>query len=195
MGIHFVKCVRRVNGKIVLIKTETKTSLGGTATYYFPAKSVYAKQDKTEFEISGNNKIPKGLYQFVVQSSDGSRSVEIRAGNNGDEYFIEYPKFGDDDLLRALPECPGQYTITCIKREKPLIIGVGTVDNFTGLSGFFTTEQMYEMESMGSLFSILLSDGVTAVTVHAKKFENGTYYLNADTPKFGQVINELAECA
>ncbi|MDE1770887.1 MAG: hypothetical protein KGI28_10120, partial [Thaumarchaeota archaeon] len=78
LGIHFVKCVRRINGRIVSIKTETKTSLGGTATYHFPAERVYAKQDQPEFEISGSRKIPMGIYQFVVQSKDGSRSVEIK---------------------------------------------------------------------------------------------------------------------
>lgn len=103
LGIYFAKCVRIVNGRIILIKTETKTSLGGKATYYFPAERVYAKQDKPEYETVSGQKIDKGIYQFVVQSNDGSRSVEIKAEKDDDGYYIEYPKFGDDDLLRALP--------------------------------------------------------------------------------------------
>jgi hypothetical protein len=91
----------RVNDRITVIKTEAKTSLGGTATYYFPAERVYAKQDKPEYETISGQKIDKGVYQFVVESSDRFRSVGIKAEKDGYGYYIEYPKFGDDDLLQA----------------------------------------------------------------------------------------------
>lgn len=44
LGIHFVKCVSRVGDRIIGIKTETTTPLGGTAIFYFTAERVYTKQ-------------------------------------------------------------------------------------------------------------------------------------------------------
>lgn len=105
MGIHFVICVKRNSSKIIGIKTEETDSLGSKFTIYWPAKSVYVVQDTMEYETIGREKFAKGFYDFSVRSKDGSRSVNIRAEKDGQEYYIEFPQMGDEDLLQNLPEC------------------------------------------------------------------------------------------
>lgn len=85
--------------------TEETNSLGSKFTTYWPAESVYEVQDKTEYETIGGETFAKGVYDFSVRSKDGSKSVSIRAEMDGDGYYIEFPKLGDEDLLQNLPEC------------------------------------------------------------------------------------------
>lgn len=105
MTIRFILCVTKKDGKIVGITTEEQSDLGGKLTRYWTAKQVYEVQNKNEYEIIEGQTIPKGIYDFEVKSRDGLRSVSVEAETDGDMYYIDYPKVGDDNILINLPEC------------------------------------------------------------------------------------------
>lgn len=105
MTIHIVYCATRKNGKITGIGTEEMTSLGGKYKKYWTTKAVYLNQNKEEFEILDGMTIQKGICSFEIQSRDGLRIVSIEAIEDGGEYDIQQPSFGDSDLLNNLPEC------------------------------------------------------------------------------------------
>ncbi|QLH11258.1 hypothetical protein [Nitrosarchaeum sp. AC2] len=115
MGIRFATCARRNNDVIVGIGTVHKNSLGQDVHQYWSASQIHKVQDTEEISryVDSTDNQEKtmnlGFYQFLVRSEDKTRSVEIRTEQHDDGFFILEPVMGDDDLVRELQECPGDF--------------------------------------------------------------------------------------
>lgn len=115
MTIRFATCARRRNGKIVGIGTVHRNSLGQDEHHYWPAARINEVQDTEEvvryYDPTENQEktLNLGLYQFIVQNVDGTRSVDIKAECEQDECHIVEPVTGDIDLVIGLQECPGDF--------------------------------------------------------------------------------------
>ena len=113
--IRFATCARRKNGRIIGIGTVQRGSFGKDEHQYWPASRIFDVQDTIEISRytdptdSQEKTVDLGPYQFVARSEDHTRSVDMRAEGDSDEFYMAEPITGDRDLVTGLQECPGEY--------------------------------------------------------------------------------------
>jgi len=117
MAIRFVTRTTRKNGRIIGVGTLHKNDFGQIQPAFWTAAKIFEVQDTNEISSSLNPQTNKmesvnlSPFQFIVQSEDKKKSVEIRAENDQDDSFIRDPYFTDNDLLITLPSCPDETPI------------------------------------------------------------------------------------
>jgi len=113
--IRFITCARRNNDRIIGVGTTHRNDLGQDEHQYWPAAKIKEVQDTDEIvsyhdPVDNMEKtLDRGLYQFVLENDDRTRSVDVKADCDSEGCFIQEPAFSDRDLVLGLQECPGDY--------------------------------------------------------------------------------------